>query len=54
MPVTWCYQIQDEKQYCSTGFPMGCFTKDAHSQQDACSINVRTIERDYNKNIFLI
>ncbi|XP_046828741.1 transmembrane 9 superfamily member 2 isoform X1 [Vespa crabro] len=39
MPVTWCYQIQDEKQYCSTGFPMGCFTKEARSQQDACSIN---------------
>ncbi|XP_043494747.1 transmembrane 9 superfamily member 2 isoform X1 [Polistes fuscatus] len=39
MPVTWCYQIQDEKQYCSTGFPMGCFTREPLSAQDTCSIN---------------
>lgn len=24
MPVTWCYPVDKEKTYCSTGFPMGC------------------------------
>ncbi|XP_068973669.1 transmembrane 9 superfamily member 2 isoform X2 [Bombus flavifrons] len=38
MPVTWCYQLEDERQYCSTGFPMGCFLRDSRSQQD-CTVN---------------
>lgn len=40
MPVTWCYQLEEERQYCSTGFPMGCFSRESRSQQDTCSINV--------------
>lgn len=39
MPVTWCYQLEDERQYCSTGFPMGCYNREARSQRDPCSIN---------------
>ncbi|KZC04064.1 PREDICTED: transmembrane 9 superfamily member 2 [Dufourea novaeangliae] len=39
MPVTWCYQLEDERQYCSTGFPMGCFSREPRTQQDTCSIN---------------
>ncbi|XP_076630033.1 transmembrane 9 superfamily protein member 2 isoform X2 [Colletes latitarsis] len=39
MPVTWCYLLEDERQYCSTGFPMGCFFRETRSQQDTCSIN---------------
>jgi len=41
MPVTWCYQLEDERQYCSTGFPMGCYSKESRSQQDTCTIHVR-------------
>ncbi|XP_014485207.1 PREDICTED: transmembrane 9 superfamily member 2 isoform X1 [Dinoponera quadriceps] len=44
MPVTWCYQLEDERQYCSTGFPMGCFSKESKLQQDTC-----TIHGPYNK-----
>lgn len=44
MPVTWCYQLEDERQYCSTGFPMGCYSKESRSQQDTC-----TIHGPYNK-----
>lgn len=44
MPVTWCYQLEEERQYCSTGFPMGCFSRESRSQQDTCSINAA-----YNK-----
>lgn len=40
MPVTWCYQLEDERQYCSTGFPMGCYSKESRSQQDTCTIHV--------------
>ena len=39
MPITWCYQLEDERQYCSTGFPMGCFSREPRAQQDTCSIN---------------
>ncbi|XP_071453601.1 transmembrane 9 superfamily member 2 [Hetaerina americana] len=28
MPVTWCYKMEDERQYCSTGFPMGCYVRE--------------------------
>ncbi|XP_012283767.1 transmembrane 9 superfamily member 2 isoform X2 [Orussus abietinus] len=41
MPVTWCYQVEDERQYCSTGFPMGCYFRISQTQQDTCSINIR-------------
>nr|CAD7455405.1 unnamed protein product [Timema tahoe] len=27
MPVTWCYLQNHDQQYCSTGFPMGCYEK---------------------------
>lgn len=27
MPVTWCYLLEDGRQYCSTGFPMGCLVR---------------------------
>ncbi|CAH0556998.1 unnamed protein product [Brassicogethes aeneus] len=27
MPITHCYQTEDGKQYCNTGFQMGCYTK---------------------------
>ncbi|XP_001606496.2 transmembrane 9 superfamily member 2 isoform X2 [Nasonia vitripennis] len=40
MPVTWCYLIRDDYQYCSIGFPMGCFVKESwKQQQDSCSID---------------
>ncbi|XP_058809280.1 transmembrane 9 superfamily member 2 isoform X2 [Phymastichus coffea] len=39
MPVTWCYPLNDGHQYCSIGFPMGCYYKESWSQQDSCSID---------------
>ncbi|XP_060820408.1 transmembrane 9 superfamily member 2 isoform X2 [Bombus pascuorum] len=45
MPVTWCYQLEDERQYCSTGFPMGCFLRDSRSQQD-CTVNDANNKRE--------
>ena len=41
MPVAWCSEVADEeKKYCSTGFPIGCHVSDDGQQQDACVINV--------------
>uniref|UniRef100_UPI00358FFFF5 transmembrane 9 superfamily member 2-like isoform X1 n=1 Tax=Myxine glutinosa TaxID=7769 RepID=UPI00358FFFF5 len=39
MPVTWCYNVEDGKKYCSTGFPVGCFVNDEGLMKDACAIN---------------
>ncbi|KAG7209377.1 hypothetical protein KM043_015477 [Ampulex compressa] len=39
MPVTWCYPLEDGQIYCSTGFPMGCFSRESRSQQSSCGIN---------------
>ncbi|XP_068150761.1 transmembrane 9 superfamily member 2-like [Drosophila tropicalis] len=36
MPVTWCYQLENGKQYCSIGFPMGCLVR---QDSDGCPIN---------------
>ncbi|XP_046747461.1 transmembrane 9 superfamily member 2 isoform X3 [Diprion similis] len=38
MPVTWCYPLENSRQYCSTGFPMGCLSKDVRSPTDMCNI----------------
>lgn len=27
MPVTWCYNVEGDRQYCNIGFPMGCYSK---------------------------
>lgn len=37
MPVTWCYPLENNRQYCSTGFPMGCYVKPG--QLDSCAVN---------------
>lgn len=36
MPVTWCYTLENQKQYCSTGFPIGCLVR----KDDTCPINL--------------
>ncbi|EDO38363.1 predicted protein [Nematostella vectensis] len=37
MPVTWCYDVTDEeRKYCSTGFPIGCFVTADGQARDAC------------------
>ncbi|XP_014210743.1 transmembrane 9 superfamily member 2 isoform X2 [Copidosoma floridanum] len=39
MPVTWCYSVKDDYQFCSIGFPMGCYVKDEWASSDSCSID---------------
>lgn len=40
MPVTWCYLVEVNQQFCSTGFPMGCYVNSARQPKDACVMNV--------------
>lgn len=44
MPVTWCYQVENQMHYCSTGFPMGCYVDKAGHPKDAC-----VISHEYNQ-----
>lgn len=39
MPVTWCYPLENENQYCSTGFPMGCLVRHHADGDESCPIN---------------
>ncbi|XP_045031762.1 transmembrane 9 superfamily member 2 isoform X1 [Daphnia magna] len=39
MPVTWCYQGEPGQQFCSTGFPMGCYLPKSGKPKDACVMN---------------
>ncbi|GAB1605301.1 transmembrane 9 superfamily member 2-like [Argonauta hians] len=33
MPITWCYDVDGQKQHCNTGFPIGCYvTKDGYKK----------------------
>ena len=44
MPVTWCYDVMDEdKKYCSTGFPVGCHVTEQGQPRDACVTKVCTL-----------
>ena len=45
MPITWCYEVVDEKKsFCSTGFPLGCYVTPNGTPRDACVTSVRTRE----------
>lgn len=39
MPITWCYPTEDEQQYCSIGFPMGCHVNERGTGEHACQMN---------------
>lgn len=36
MPVTWCYQVEQNQNYCAPGFPIGCFVSESGVAHDAC------------------
>jgi hypothetical protein len=36
MPMTWCYEVKGDQQYCSTGFPIGCYVTKQGVQKDLC------------------
>ncbi|CAG0891736.1 unnamed protein product [Darwinula stevensoni] len=46
MPVTWCYPVEGGENYCSTGFPMGCYVDKKGQPKDACLISEAYSEKD--------
>ncbi|EMP27468.1 Transmembrane 9 superfamily member 2 [Chelonia mydas] len=46
MPVTWCYQVEDEHKYCNPGFPIGCFITTDGRVKDACVLDSQFHKRD--------
>ncbi|XP_054648816.1 transmembrane 9 superfamily member 2 isoform X2 [Dunckerocampus dactyliophorus] len=39
MPVTWCYDVENNQKYCNPGFPIGCLVTAEGRPKDACVIN---------------
>lgn len=46
MPVTWCYEVEDNQKFCNPGFPIGCYITDKGHAKDACVISSEFHERD--------
>lgn len=40
LPVIWCYFTQDNKEYCSRGFPVGCYVTKTGQKKDTCRVSV--------------
>ncbi|KAM4621688.1 transmembrane 9 superfamily protein member 5 isoform 2-T2 [Polymixia lowei] len=50
MPVTWCYDVEENQKYCNPGFPIGCLVTSDGRAKDACVINT-----EFNKkNTFYV
>ncbi|ESP04811.1 hypothetical protein LOTGIDRAFT_211611 [Lottia gigantea] len=41
MPITWCYDIENGGQFCSTGFPIGCYVNPKGLRKEVCQIDGR-------------
>ena len=42
MPVTWCYNIESNRQYCNRGFPIGCYIDPKGRKSEGCYLSVST------------
>jgi transmembrane 9 superfamily protein 2/4 len=40
LPLVWCYLTDDDRQYCSRGFPVGCSVNKFGVQKDVCKLFV--------------
>lgn len=38
LPVVWCYYTEDNRKFCSRGFPIGCYVNKFGNQKDACRL----------------
>lgn len=36
MPLTFCYPVEGDQQYCSNGFPIGCYVDSNKKGRDTC------------------
>lgn len=48
LPVVWCYMSSDNRQFCSRGFPIGCFVNKFGVQKEICKLfNFKTPDTFY-------
>ncbi|CAH1972904.1 unnamed protein product [Acanthoscelides obtectus] len=47
MPVTTCYDTEENEQFCTTGFPMGCYSKNG---RQTCAKPVSKMDASYIHN----
>ena len=40
LPVIWCYTTENQKKFCSRGFPVGCFVNKFGVQKEICRLFV--------------
>jgi transmembrane 9 superfamily protein 2/4 len=40
LPVIWCYITEENNQFCSRGFPVGCYVNKNGIQKDVCKLFV--------------
>jgi transmembrane 9 superfamily protein 2/4 len=45
LPVIWCYMTEDNRQFCSRGFPVGCYVNRFGIQKDICKLFVSFLMR---------
>ncbi|KAF4075226.1 hypothetical protein AMELA_G00232230 [Ameiurus melas] len=46
MPVTWCYDVEDNQKFCNPGFPIGCYVTETGLAKDACVVNAEFNDKD--------
>lgn len=38
LPIVWCYLTEDNRRFCSRGFPIGCYVSKSGIQKDVCKL----------------
>jgi len=44
LPVIWCYSADENRQFCSRGFPVGCYVNRFGIQKDICKLFVNYLK----------
>ncbi|XP_050389902.1 transmembrane 9 superfamily member 2 [Patella vulgata] len=44
MPITWCYAVESGGNFCSTGFPVGCYVNNKGRRKEVCQLDPRLTE----------
>ncbi|XP_065575897.1 transmembrane 9 superfamily member 2-like isoform X2 [Artemia franciscana] len=45
MPVTWCYNIESNRQYCNRGFPIGCYIDPKGRKSEGCYLSTSNFDQ---------
>lgn len=52
LPVLWCRTTEDGKEYCSRGFPIGCFVDAKGRQKDNCKLDISIFNQANSYYVF--